>query len=192
MGCYLSPIKCTREFNESKQAIILLRLPLPASTVLQAGTVHVNSTTLSSTRCPIPRTTAPKRHGPEPHPSHHSYLLRSRSSNNDRDYDEMFALITHMTTIHTLIDVASICEWSFSQFDVKNAFLTDELHQKVYMQPLPKYSIPKGMVCRLRHSLYGLKRFQCFFVITICSFFVSAPHPALLCTHHLVGESSLC
>jgi hypothetical protein len=40
MGCYLSPIKCTREFNESKQAIILLRLPLHTSTVLPAGTVH--------------------------------------------------------------------------------------------------------------------------------------------------------
>jgi hypothetical protein len=81
MGCYLSPIKCTCEFNESKQAIILLRLPLPASTILPA--VLFTHTTLSSTRCPILRTTAPKRRGPEPRPSpHHSYLLSSRSFNN--------------------------------------------------------------------------------------------------------------
>jgi hypothetical protein len=31
------------------------------------------------------------------------------------------------------------------------------LSEKVYMQPPPGYSVPDGMVCRLRHSLYGLK-----------------------------------
>jgi hypothetical protein len=62
-----------------------------------------------------------------------------------------------MTTIHTLLVVASICEWSISQLDVKNAFLNCELLEEVYMHPPPRYSVPEGMVCHLLRSLYGLK-----------------------------------
>jgi hypothetical protein len=39
-----------------------------------------------------------------------------------------------MTTIHILV-VASVCEWSISQFDVKNVLLNGELHEEVFMQP---------------------------------------------------------
>jgi hypothetical protein len=62
-----------------------------------------------------------------------------------------------MTTIHTLLAVASIREWFLSHLGVKNAFFNGELREDVYMRPPLGYSIPKGMVCHLRHSLYGLK-----------------------------------
>jgi hypothetical protein len=62
-----------------------------------------------------------------------------------------------MTTIHTLLVLTSIREWSISQLDVKNAFLNDELCADVYMRPSPRYSIPEDMVCHFRRSLYGLK-----------------------------------
>jgi hypothetical protein len=39
------------------------------------------------------------------------------------DYDETFAPVAHMITIHTLLTMAYVWEWSVSQFDVKNAFL---------------------------------------------------------------------
>jgi hypothetical protein len=39
-----------------------------------------------------------------------------------------------MTTIHTLLAVVFVREWSISQLDVKNAFFNCELHENVYMR----------------------------------------------------------
>ncbi|CAM8968928.1 unnamed protein product [Rhodiola kirilowii] len=81
--------------------------------------------------------------------------------------------------------ITSVQQWSISQLDVKNAFLNGELREEVYMQPPPEYSVPEGMVCRLRRSLYGLKqapraRFERFSsVITAAGFSPSAHDPAL-------------
>jgi hypothetical protein len=102
-----------------------------------------------------------------------------------RDYDETFALVAHMTTIRTLPAVASVREWSISQLDVKNAFLNGELREDVYMRPPPGYSVPEGMVCHLRHFLFGLKQtphtwFHRFAsVVTATRFFASAHDPTL-------------
>ncbi|WVZ84521.1 hypothetical protein U9M48_031548 [Paspalum notatum var. saurae] len=94
-----------------------------------------------------------------------------------RDYNETFAPVAHMTTVRALIAVASL--------GVKNAFLNGELREEVYMQPLPGYFVPEGMVCRLRRSLYGLKRApQAWFqhsasMVTAAGFSASAHDPAL-------------
>jgi hypothetical protein len=90
-----------------------------------------------------------------------------------------------MTTIHTLLVVASVREWFISQLDVKNVFFNGELCEDVYIRPPPGYSVPEGMVCHLRYSLYSLKQapqawFQRFAsVVTAASFSASAHDPAL-------------
>ncbi|KAK1644529.1 hypothetical protein QYE76_062334 [Lolium multiflorum] len=106
-------------------------------------------------------------------------VARGFQQEHGRDYDETFAPVAHMTTVRTLLAVASVRHWSVSQLDVQNAFLNGELREEVYMQP------PDGMVCRLRRSLYGLKQaprawFQRFAsVVTSAGFVPSAHDPAL-------------
>lgn len=63
-----------------------------------------------------------------------------------------------MTTVRTLVVVTSVRRWSISQLDVKNAFLNGVLHEEVYMQLPPGYSVPDGHVCCLRRALYSLKQ----------------------------------
>jgi hypothetical protein len=90
-----------------------------------------------------------------------------------------------MTTIRTLLAIASVREWSISQLDVKNAFFNGEPREDVYMCPPIGYSVPEGMVCHFRRSLYGLKQgpwawFQHFAsVVTTAGFSASARDPAL-------------
>jgi hypothetical protein len=94
--------------------------------------------------------------------SHERYkarlVARDFQQEQGRDYDETFAPVAHMTTIRTLLDVASFREWSIFQLDVKNVFVNVELHEDIYMRPPPGCSILDGMVCYLRHSIYGLKQ----------------------------------
>jgi hypothetical protein len=85
-------------------------------------------------------------------------IARDFQQEHGRDYDETFAHVAHMTTIRTLLVVASVREWSISQLDMKNAFLNGELREDVYMRPPPDYSIPEGMIYHLCRSLYGFKQ----------------------------------
>jgi hypothetical protein len=63
-----------------------------------------------------------------------------------------------MTTICTLLVVASVQEWFIYQLDVKNAFLNGELCEDIYICPLPGYFVLEGIVYHLHRSFYGLKQ----------------------------------
>ena len=75
------------------------------------------------------------------------------------DYEETFALVTKMTTVHTILAIVASQSWPLFQFDVKNAFLHGDLKEEVYVrlpQGFPKPS--EGQVALSKRSLYGLKQ----------------------------------
>ena len=83
------------------------------------------------------------------------------------DYEETFAPVAKITTIRTLIVVASIRQWYISQLDVKNVFLNGDLQEKVYMAPSPSVhmilsmfsSLKKHYMVSNKHLMFGLRNF---------------------------------
>ncbi|KAI3441648.1 AAA domain-containing protein [Psidium guajava] len=85
-------------------------------------------------------------------------VARGFSQEYGIDYEETFAPVTKMTSVHTLLAIASIRNWPLFQLDVKNAFLHVDLQEDIFMQSPPGLPHTSGQVCRLRRALYGLKQ----------------------------------
>ncbi|KAG8491344.1 hypothetical protein CXB51_014525 [Gossypium anomalum] len=76
------------------------------------------------------------------------------------DYQEIFAPVAKLDTIRVLLSLAANQGWPLIQFDIKNAFLHEDLVEEVYMDPplgIEKY-LETTMVCKLKKALYGLKQ----------------------------------
>ena len=74
------------------------------------------------------------------------------------DYDEVFAPVAHHTTIRVLLSTAAARSIPVHQMDVKTAFLNPKLEEELYMEVPEGLSAPKGSVCKLLKSLYGLRQ----------------------------------
>ncbi|KAL4038829.1 hypothetical protein IC575_002460 [Cucumis melo] len=105
------------------------------------------------------------------------------------DYEETFASMARMTSVHSLLAVAAVKQWPLLQMDVKNAFLNGTLSEEAYMKPPPSTFSSPHKVCLLRRALYGLKQapraWFATFSSTITQFgFTSSPHDTALFTRH--------
>ena len=71
------------------------------------------------------------------------------------DYQETFAPVVKMNSVRILLSLAANFGRSLHQFDVKNAFLHEDLDEEVYMDVPPGFKDikTKGKVCRLRKPL---------------------------------------
>ena len=49
------------------------------------------------------------------------------------DYEETFAPVTHISSVRALLAVATASKLDLFQMDVKNAFLSEDLSEEVYM-----------------------------------------------------------
>lgn len=68
------------------------------------------------------------------------------------NYDETFAPVAKMTSVRTLISVASTRGWPNYQMDVQNAFLNGDLQESISINPPHPHEPLK--VCKLRRALY--------------------------------------
>jgi hypothetical protein len=74
------------------------------------------------------------------------------------DYDETFAPVEKMDSIHLALSISKAKGWEFHQMDVKNAFIHGDLFEEIYMEQPQGFMQDSSSVCRLKKSLYGLKK----------------------------------
>jgi hypothetical protein len=74
------------------------------------------------------------------------------------DYSETFAPVAKMNSICLVLSLAASQGWSVYQMDVKSAFLHGDLDEEIYMEQPPGYVQDSSLDCRLRRSLYGIKK----------------------------------
>ena len=76
------------------------------------------------------------------------------------DYYDTFSLVAKIVSVRLLLSMAAMRSWPLFQLDIKNVFLLGDLAEEVYMEQPPSFVAQgeSGLVCKLRHSLYGLKQ----------------------------------
>ena len=73
------------------------------------------------------------------------------------DFDETFAPVVKLTSIHVLCALAVHSGLHFHHLDVETAFLNGALDATLYLQFPPGCGNRSGQVVRLLRSIYGLK-----------------------------------
>ena len=74
------------------------------------------------------------------------------------DYDELFAPVARLDSVHLLIALAAHKRWELDHMDVKSAFLNGDLQEEFYVEQPAWFVIAnkEHKVLKLRKALYGL------------------------------------
>lgn len=74
------------------------------------------------------------------------------------DYKETFAPVIRLDALCAMLSIAAIKDLEIQQLYIKGAYLNGDLEEEIYMlQPL-EFNDGTSKVCKLIHSLYGLKQ----------------------------------
>ena len=73
---------------------------------------------------------------------------------------EIFSLVVLHTSVRVLLAMFAIFDMELEQLDVKTAFLHGDLEEEIYMKQPEGFVVfgKENLVCRLKKSLYGLKK----------------------------------
>jgi hypothetical protein len=76
------------------------------------------------------------------------------------DFNETFAPITRLESIHILLVYSTHDDFKLYQLDVKIAFLNGSINEEVYVEQLPIFESEESHnhVYKLNRVLYGLKQ----------------------------------
>ncbi|KAL0360869.1 UNVERIFIED_CONTAM: Retrovirus-related Pol polyprotein from transposon TNT 1-94 [Sesamum radiatum] len=74
------------------------------------------------------------------------------------DYTESFSPVAKMVMVHLFLSMTASYGWPLHQLNVNNTFLHGYSDEDLSVLPLEGYPIEPGLVCKLEHSLYGLKQ----------------------------------
>lgn len=85
-------------------------------------------------------------------------VIKGYSQRQGVDFDQTFSPVAKMSTIRSVLSIASSEDMHLAQFDVSTAFLYGELEETIYMKQPEGYNDDSGKVCLLKKSLYGLKQ----------------------------------
>lgn len=74
------------------------------------------------------------------------------------DYKETFAPVIWLDTLRAMLALSTIKNLAVQQMDIKGAYLHGDLEEEIYMEQPLDFDDGTGKVCKLIHSLYGLKQ----------------------------------
>jgi hypothetical protein len=76
------------------------------------------------------------------------------------NFGDIFSPVAKLTSIRVLMSLAATFDLEIEKMDVKTMFLHGDLEEEIYMKQ-PEGFVVKGkkeLVCKLKRSLYGLKK----------------------------------
>jgi reverse transcriptase-like protein len=74
------------------------------------------------------------------------------------DYDETFTPVAKFASLCAILALAAKENLEVHQMDVKSAYLNGVLKQEIFMEVLPSFDVPKGMVLCLIKAVYSTKQ----------------------------------
>lgn len=74
------------------------------------------------------------------------------------DYSDTFSPVVRFDSFRILLAIAAYHSLALGQMDVKGAYLNGKLSEEIYMRQPKGCEDGTGRVCRLMHTLYGLKQ----------------------------------
>lgn len=84
-------------------------------------------------------------------------IIRGCEKEQGINYEKTFSPVISTSALKNMIALTAMKKYKIVSFDIKTAFLYDNLEENVFMHPLEGFDC-KGKIFKLKKVLYGLKQ----------------------------------